>query len=147
MDSVPGVRVWGGGIAASTLVGDKQRGVEFVMRARHLLEYLFDSSNMEVAEGLMCMAYYSYSQVRHEKRGQRQHVASLYIFYYNDSHLDLLELRKKKLTIVAILIGSANTILILRHLGKEHPKATQCIWIRYIDSCVTSIFTASNLST
>ncbi len=49
--------------AAAKLVGNKQREVEFMMRARHHLEYLFDSSHMEVAEGLMCMAYYSYCQV------------------------------------------------------------------------------------
>ncbi len=50
-------------IAASKLVGDKQREVEFMMRARHHLEDLFDSSHMEVAEGLVGMAYYSFSQV------------------------------------------------------------------------------------
>ncbi len=50
-------------LAASKLVGDKQREVEFMMRARHHLEYLFDSTHIEVAEGLVCMAYYSFSQV------------------------------------------------------------------------------------
>ncbi len=50
-------------IVASQLVGNKQREVEFMMRARHHLEYLFDSSHMEVAEGLVCMAYYSFCQV------------------------------------------------------------------------------------
>ncbi len=50
-------------IVASQLVGDKQREVEFMMRARHLLDYLFDCSLMEVAEGLVCMAYLSFSRV------------------------------------------------------------------------------------
>ncbi len=48
---------------ASKVVGDKQREVEFMMRARHHLEYLFDSSQMEVAEGLICMAYHSFCLV------------------------------------------------------------------------------------
>ncbi len=51
---------WG---AALKLVGNEEREVEFMMRARHHLEYLFDSSHIEVAEGLMCMAYYSLCQV------------------------------------------------------------------------------------
>ncbi len=49
--------------AAMKLVGNKQREVEFMMRARHQLEYLFDSSHIEIAEGLLCMAYYSFCQV------------------------------------------------------------------------------------
>ncbi len=50
--------------AASRLLGDKQREMEFMMRARHHLEHLFDSNHMKVAEGLVCMAYYSFCQVR-----------------------------------------------------------------------------------
>ncbi len=51
------------GGTAMKLVGHKQREEEFMMRARHQLEYLFDSSHIAIAEGLLCMAYYSFCQV------------------------------------------------------------------------------------
>ncbi len=104
--------------AASQLVGDKQREVEFVMRARHHMEYLFDSSHMEVAEGLMCMAYYSLSQVEWDN-SRRSTKFPLFLLIRSTTHY----------IYSVVLIGSDDTIFVLPYLGKEHPEKTQCLWI------------------
>ncbi len=111
--------------AASKLVGDKQREVEFMMRARHHLEYLFDSTHMEVAEGLMCMAYYSLSQVEWDIK-QLLFLSSILLV-----NLHGLSRGYFASHVLHLHLGWIYTIFVLHHLGKEHPEKTQCIRIRY----------------
>ncbi len=75
--------------AAMKLVGNKQREVEFMMRARHHLEYLFDSSHIEIAEGLLCMAYYSFCQVcRYEE--EKEFLKPSHLCCYHSDSIQLI---------------------------------------------------------